>query len=65
MYHTIPRYIYNPSRIPPATVSLELMDQVRRLYSCPIRPQIREVRPVDVVTAAGLDEVRSFRGRRV
>ena len=60
----IPRYVYQPKRTAPQPVSVEIMDQVRNLYHNP--PQrLRDCRPVSVVVADGLDEVRRFRGRLV
>ena len=60
----IPRYIYTPLRSAPQQVSIEVMDQVRHLYhNPPQRP--RDCRPVSIVVADGLDEVRRFRGRLV
>lgn len=60
----IPRYVYTPKRLAPQAVSEDIMEQVRQLYVHPIsRP--RDVRPVSQVVAEGLDQVRSFRGRKV
>lgn len=63
--NSIPRYVYNPRRTPPEQPSLELMNQLKQLYLHPIQTQPKEVRPVNFAVAAGLDEVRSFRGRRI
>ena len=61
---TIPRYVYNPKRSAPQTVSIEVMDQVK--YLCNNPPQLpRDCCPVSIVVADGLDEVRKFRGRLV
>lgn len=58
------RYIYTPARSAPQSVPVEVMDQVRYLYNNP--PQLpRDCRPVSIIVADGLDEVRKFRGRLV
>lgn len=64
-YPMIPRYVYNPKRVPPPQADPETMEQLRRLYLYPEKQKVRDVRPVSEVEGRGLDEVRSFRGRRI